>query len=42
MEIENEEERPPFLKSWKQVYLLVISTEVLIILLLYTFTQYFK
>lgn len=37
-----EKEKPPFLKTWKNVYLLVIAVELLIVLFLYAFTQYFK
>lgn len=39
---EQENERPPILKSWKNLYALVIGVEVLIVLFLYFFTQYFK
>lgn len=39
---EPENENPPFLKSWRNVYVLVIATEVAIIMALYFFTQYFK
>jgi hypothetical protein len=37
-----EEERSPILKSWKNVYALVIGTLVAVIVFLYFFTQYFK
>jgi hypothetical protein len=37
-----EEERPPILKTWKNVYLLVIGTLVVIIALLYWLTEYFS
>ncbi len=36
------EEKPPILKTWKNVYLLVIGTLVVIIVSLYLFTQYYK
>lgn len=40
--MEPENENPPFLKRWRNVYVLVIATEVVIISALYFFTQYFK
>lgn len=39
---EEESEHPPFLKTWKNVYLLVLGVEVILILALYLFTAYFK
>ncbi len=39
---EQKEEKPPFLKNWRNVYLLVIVTEAVIIITLYFFTLYFK
>lgn len=36
------EEKPPILKTWSNVYLLVIGTLVAIIISLYFFTQYYK
>lgn len=42
MEMEPENESPPFLKNWRNVYVLVIAVEVVIIVALYFFTQYFK
>jgi|MDTD01.1.fsa_nt_gb hypothetical protein len=37
-----QEEKSPILGSWRNVYILLISTLVLVMLLLYLFTQYFK
>jgi len=37
-----EKEQPPFLKTWKNVYILVVAVELLIIVLLTAFTNYFK
>ena len=37
-----EEEKPPFLNTWKSVYGLVIVTLITVILLLYFFSQHFK
>lgn len=37
-----EEEKTPILKSWGNVYALVIGTLAGIIVLLYCFTTYFK
>lgn len=37
-----EEEKPPILKSWRNLYLLVIGAHVLVIALLYLFTNTFK
>ncbi len=37
-----EEEQPPILKTWANVYALVIGVLVLIIVSLYLFTSYFK
>lgn len=34
-------ELPPFLKSWKQLYLLVLAELVALIALFYFFTAYF-
>lgn len=39
---ENESENPPFLKSWKNVYILVIGVEIIIIISLYFFTAHYK
>jgi hypothetical protein len=38
----HEEEPSPILKSWINVYVLVIGTLVVIMIALYFFTQYFK
>lgn len=37
-----EEEKSPILKSWKNVYTLVIGVLVVVIISLYALTQYFK
>ena len=37
-----QEEKPPILKTWTNVYVLVIGSLVLIIFLLYLFTQSYK
>jgi hypothetical protein len=37
-----EEEKPPILNSWRNLYALVIGVLVVIIVLLYCFTQYFQ
>jgi hypothetical protein len=37
-----EDEKPPILKSWRQVYALVLITEAVILIFLYLFTRYFK
>lgn len=37
-----EEEKPPILKSWRNVYALVIGVLVMIIIALYFFTQHFQ
>jgi len=39
---EQEDKNPPILKTWRNVYTLVIVVEVLVITFLYLFTQYFK
>jgi|LakMenEpi03Aug12_release.lakeMendotaPanAssembly.Ray.scaffolds.fasta_scaffold152159_2 hypothetical protein len=36
------EEKPPLLKTWNQLYGLVIGVLLLLIVLLYAFTQYFQ
>jgi hypothetical protein len=38
----NEEEKSPILGSWRNVYALVIGVLVVVIVLLYAFTQCFK
>lgn len=40
--MKEKEEKPPFLKTWNNVYLLVIGTLVGIIISLYLFTQIYK
>lgn len=37
-----QEEKPPILKTWTNVYTLVIGSLALIIFLLYLFTQSYK
>lgn len=37
-----EEEKSPILKSWRNVYALVIGVLVAVIVSLYFFTQYYK
>jgi len=39
---ETEDENSPILKNWRNVYVLVIAVEVLVVSFLYFFTQYFK
>ena len=39
---EEEEEKSPILGSWRNVYALVIGVLVLIIVLLYIFTQHYQ
>ncbi len=38
---EEEEENPPILRTWRNVYSLVIVVEIVVILSLYFFTRYF-
>lgn len=37
-----EQELPPFVKTWKQFYGLLIGWLVLLVLLFYAFTRYFE
>jgi hypothetical protein len=37
-----EEEKSPILKSWRNVYALVIGVLIAVIISLYFFTQYYK
>lgn len=37
-----EEERPPILGTWRNVYTLVIGTLIALIILLFFFTRYFE
>lgn len=37
-----EDEKPPILKSWRNLYLLVIGAHILVMVLLYLFTNIFK
>ena len=37
-----EQELPPFVKTWKQFYRLLIGWLVLLVLLFYAFTKYFE
>lgn len=36
------EEKPPILKTWTNLYALVIGVLVIVIVVLYLLTQYFK
>ena len=40
--MKDSEEKPPILKTWTNVYLLVIGTLAAIIISLYLFTQFYK
>ncbi len=40
--MEEKEEQPPILKSWPNVYALVIGVLILVIISLYIFTCYYK
>lgn len=40
-EINKESDLPPFLKTWRNVYILVAGTLLLLIVLFYAFTLYF-
>jgi len=40
--MEEQEEKSPILKSWRNVYALVIGVLVAVIILLYFFTQNYK
>jgi hypothetical protein len=42
MEQRPDQDLPPFVKSWKQFYRLLIAWLVLLIIGFYLFTQYFK
>ncbi|MDP4174107.1 MAG: hypothetical protein Q8933_09080 [Bacteroidota bacterium] len=39
---QDDEERPPILSSWRQLYLLVFLNLVVLIILFYTFTKLFS
>jgi hypothetical protein len=39
---EKDKSLPPFIKSWQQLYWLVVANLVLMILLFYLFGEYFK
>ncbi len=39
---EKEQDLPPFVKSWKQFYRLLIGWLVFLILIFYAFTKYFE
>lgn len=41
-EIEPEEENPPILGKWKNMYIFVIANLVVLIILFYLFTKYFQ
>lgn len=38
----NEQELPPFVKTWKQFYRLLIGWLVFLVLMFYAFTKYFE
>lgn len=38
----NEEEKPPILKTWKNLYLAVIANLILLIVLFYIFKEHFS
>ncbi|HYG17198.1 MAG TPA: hypothetical protein VEC12_15685 [Bacteroidia bacterium] len=40
--MQEEEENPPILKTWNNVYALVVGVLVVVIISLYIFTQYFE
>jgi len=40
--MEKEEDKSPILKSWKNVYALVIGVLICVIVFLYFFTQHYK
>jgi hypothetical protein len=37
-----DQDLPPFVKTWKQFYIMLMVWLVLLIVLFYAFTQYFK
>ena len=37
-----ENEKPPILKIWKNLYLLVVAELIVVIILLYFFTKYYE
>lgn len=39
---ETEQELPPFVKSWKQFYRLLVGWLIFLILIFYLFTKYFE
>ncbi len=40
--MQENEEKPPFLKSWVNVYALVAGTLIVLMVLFYLFSEYFK
>ena len=40
--MQEEEEKPPILGSWKNIYALVIGVLAVVIISLYIFTKYFE
>jgi hypothetical protein len=40
--LQNEKELPPFVKTWRQFYRLLIGWLVFLILIFYAFTKYFE
>ncbi|WP_285057206.1 hypothetical protein [Pedobacter ginsengisoli] len=41
-QLQNEQELPPFVKTWRQFYRLLISWLVFLIFIFYAFTKYFE
>jgi len=40
--MEDQEEKSPILKSWRNIYALVIGVLIVVIISLYIFTQHYK
>lgn len=40
--MEEKDEKPPFLNTWGNVYVLVVGTLVVLIILFYLFTKHFE
>lgn len=40
--LQNEQELPPFVKTWRQFYRLLVGWLVFLILIFYAFTKYFE
>ena len=39
---EHEDERPPYLKSWKNLYIALVVNLIVLIILFYFFKEYFS